>query len=512
MNDRQSPPNIVFILTDQMRGDCLGALGHPVVKTPNLDKLAGQGTIFTSAFSACPSCIAARASIFTGQRPTTHGRLGYRDQVPWRYDDTLAEVFLRSGYQTHCVGKTHFFPQRLPMGFETQDSYEALQDFGNGYVNDYFEWLKERTDIQERDSGLGSNSWVGGESCLPEELHNNSWVATRGIDFLNRRDRDRPFFLNLSFHRPHAPLDPPKEYRAMYEDCPIPPAPVGDWAARHDVPVVDINAWHGGLSDEELAESRRSYYALITHIDAQIGRFRAALEAMNAGPTWFLFTSDHGEMLGDHNLFRKTYAYQGSAGIPMIVTPPEKPGQRICGAPISHQDIMPTLLEAAGLEAPKHVEGRSMIPLLNGSPVTELLFRGDPVLAVDPKRPVVTSRSDPRPQDGRCPVEANWREYVHGEHSPCYHPDTGMQFLTDGKEKYIWYTLTGEEQFFDLTADPDELYNLAADPASKNRLCLWRSRMVAELAGRTDDGLSDGKHLIAGKTLPSVRPSLLENE
>jgi arylsulfatase A-like enzyme len=429
-------PNIIFIVTDQMRSDCLGVLGHPVVRTPNLDRLASEGTVFTNAYSPCPSCIAARASIFTGLRPTSHGRLGYRDKVPWRYENTLAEVFSRSGYQTHCVGKTHFYPQRLPMGFETQDSYEALQNFGNGYVNDYFEWLKQRTAVQERDSGLDSNSWVGGESCLPEELHNNSWVATRGIDFLKRWDRQRPFFLNLSFHRPHAPLDPPKEYRAMYKDTPIPPVPVGDWAERHNVPVKDKNAWQGRLSDEDLANGRRSYYALITHIDAQIGRFRQALEEMDAGPTWFLFTSDHGEMLGDHNLFRKTYAYEGSAGVPMIVTPPEGGcRQKTSDAPVSLQDIMPTLLEAAGLTIPDHVEGKSMLPLLKNAA-----------------------------------VDTNWRDYVHGEHSPCYDKDTGMQYLTDGKEKYIWYTTTGEEQLFNLIEDPDECRNLATSPAHQDRL------------------------------------------
>lgn len=209
-------PNIVFILTDQMRGDCLSVLDHPVVMTPNLDKMARKGAVFTAAYSACPSCIAARAAIFTGLRPTTNGRLGYRDKVPWQYQNTLTEILSRSGYQTHCVGKTHFFPQRLPLGFESQDSYEALQNFGEGYVNDYFEWLKERTDIREQDHGLESNSWVAGVSLLPEEWHNNSWVATRGIDFLEQRDRKRPFFLNLSFHRPHAPLDPPREYAEMY--------------------------------------------------------------------------------------------------------------------------------------------------------------------------------------------------------------------------------------------------------------------------------------------------------
>ena len=133
-------PNILFILTDQMRADCLGAAGHPVLETPNLDDLAGSGVRFTSAFSPCPSCIAARASLFTGLSPSGHGRLGYRDQVPWRYTETLAELLSAAGYQTHCVGKTHFFPQRLPLGFAATESYECQQNFGAGYVNDYHAW------------------------------------------------------------------------------------------------------------------------------------------------------------------------------------------------------------------------------------------------------------------------------------------------------------------------------------------------------------------------------------
>jgi arylsulfatase len=466
-------PNIVFILTDQMRGDCLGALGHPAVKTPHLDGLARGGTLFTAAYSACPSCIAARASLFTGQRPTTHGRLGYRDGVPWRYQNTLAEVLARSGYQTHCVGKTHFFPQRLPLGFETQDSYEALQNFG-GYVNDYFEWLKERTDVQERDHGLGCNSWVGGVSRLPEELHNNSWVVTRGIDFLRRRDPGRPFFLNLSFHRPHAPLDPPAEYLAMYQGSMIPAVPAGDWAARHDVPVADENAWRGRLPPGVLAQSRRAYYAQITHIDAQIGRFIRACGEEVQGPTWFIFTSDHGEMLGDHNLFRKTYAYEGSARVPLIVAPPGGSQCHVSDAPVTQSDIMPTILQAAGVEIPASVEGRSAVPLL------------------------AVSRA-----------EAGWRDFVHGEHSACYHEDLAMQFLTDGREKYIWHTRTGEEQYFDLRSDPDELHDLAETSAGRERLLLWRSRLVKELAPRTEDGLSDGRQLFPGKNLPAVRSSLL---
>ena len=468
-------PNIVFILTDQMRGDCLSILGHPVVQTPNLDKLAKAGTVFSAAYTPCPSCIAARASIFTGQRPTSHGRLGYRDMVPWRYEHTLAQELADAGYQTHCVGKTHFYPQRSPLGFESLDSYECRQNLDGDYVNDYWEWLKERTDIHEMDHELGSNSWVGGESCLPEEWHNNSWVVTRGIDFLKRRDQQRPFFLNLSFHRPHPPLDPPKEYLEAYKNTEIPPAPVGDWADRYDLPVEDKSTWRGHLPDDTLADSCRSYYALISHIDAQIGRFMAYCAEQVSGPVWYIFTSDHGEMLGDHHMFRKTFAYEGSAKVPMIVTPPKGSDIAQTDAPVSLEDIMPTILDAAGVHIPETVEGQSMLPLLS-QPASDV----------------------------------KWRDYVHGEHAACYDKSTGMQYLTDGKEKYIWYTLSGEEQLFNLVDDPDECHNLAEDPASQADLQRWRERMINELMPRKEDGLTDGKQLIAGKNLPPVRAALLD--
>jgi arylsulfatase len=161
----------------------------------------------------------------------------------------------------------------------------------------------------------------------------------------------------------------------------------------------------------------------------------------------------------------------------MIVTPPEGSGQHMSDAPISQQDIMPTILDAAGIDIPDSVEGRSMLPLLSSAP-----------------------------------SDVDWRDYVHGEHSACYHEDMAMQFLTDGKEKYIWYTHTGEEQLFDLVNDPDELHNLSGRPASEDRLLFWRTRMIAELAERSEDGLCANGQLVAGKTLPAVRSSLLEYE
>ena len=468
-------PDLVFILCDQMRFDCMSVVGHPVVDTPNLDELAHRGVVFTSAYSSCPSCIAARASMFTGLTPSTTGRLGYKDRVPWRYDHMLAQVLSGAGYQTHCVGKTHFYPQRAHLGFQSLDSYEARQNFDGAYVNDYDEWLREKTNgrLSETDHGLDSNSWVARPSHLPEELHNNTWVATKGIDFLRRRDRTRPFFLNLSFHRPHPPMDPPQVFYDLYKDRDLPPVPKGDWAQENDVPVASVNASHGRLPRRMLDTCRRAYYAQIAHIDCQIGRFVRFLSRASAGPTVFLFTSDHGEMLGDHHLFRKTYAYEGSAAAPLILAMPGAARNAFCDAPVAIEDVYPTLLEAAGVEPPGKIESRSLAPL------------------------------------ARDPANAPRREFVHGEHAACY-DDDGVQFLTDGKEKYVWFTRSGREQLFDLREDPGETRDLAPDPDAAGRLETWRQRLIERLVVREQDGLTDGQRLIPGKNLPSVRPELLE--
>ena len=472
-------PNILFIFCDQMRADCLSITGHPVVETPNIDEIGRRGVVFGSAYASVPSCIAARASIFTGLAPTNHHRLGYRDQVPWTYEKMLAEVLSRAGYQTHAVGKTHFYPQRKHCGFQSLESYEGLQNFDGRYVNDYHEWLREMTSgrLRETDHGLSSNSWAARPSPLPEELHNNTWVATRSIEFLRRRDRTRPFYLFMSFHRPHPPIDPPQAFYDIYRDRELPPVPVGDWAARHEVPVSHLDCWQGRLPEKTLAHTRRAYYAQVAHIDNQIGRVFQAFRWLGVRNTAIIFTADHGEMLGDHHLFRKTYAYEGSARMPLVVSLPDarpKGGASFCDAPIVSQDLYPTILDIAGAPVPDPIDGRSFLHLA----------------------------SDPE--------SADRREYVHGEHAPCYHESTGMQYLTDGREKYIWFTKSGEEQLFDLREDPAELRNLAADPKHKVRLELWRDRLIAELASRTEDGLSDGKRLIPGKMLPAVRPVLLE--
>lgn len=460
---KKEQPNIIFIFADQWRGDCLSLTGHPVVKTPNLDAIANQhGVVFNKAYSTCPSCVAARASAFTGLNPYNAGRIGYQDCIPWNYENMLAQVLSDNGYQTHCSGKTHFFPQRKHCGFHSTDSYESEQNFGGTYVNDYHEWLRDISggEFDSEDHGLHCNSGAFARpSPMPEKYHNNTWTAGTAIKFMKKRDKTRPFFLNIAFHRPHPPIDPPQAYWDMYKDKEIPAPPIGDWSEYTDHPVDAIDPAHGRLPKDEYDVACRAYYAQIAHIDNQIGRVMRAVtkQGLNKN-TWVVFTADHGEMLGDHNRFRKMYALEGSARIPMIVAPPLKDGDngiKRTDAPVAIEDVYSTILDIANIAIPENRDGKSLLPFLKEEP-------------------------------------KDWREFVHGEHSGW---GAGRQFMTDGKEKYIWKTSTGKEYLFDLVNDPQELINLSDKPEAQERLKVWRDRMIAELANRVD-GMSDGEKLI----------------
>jgi arylsulfatase len=467
-----SKENIILIIADQWRGDCLSVAGHSGVDTPNLDSLANQGTIFNHAYSSCPSCIAARASLFTGLSPNSHGRIGYKDGIEWNYENMLAQVLGNAGYQTHCSGKTHFFPQRKHCGFQSHDSYEASQNFDGKYVNDYREWLRDQTGgtFNEWDHGMGDNSWIARPSQLPEHLHNNWWTMNTSIDFLKRRDKTRPYFLNISFHRPHPPLDPPQAFYDMYKDRDIPDIPVGKWAEKYNVPVMGTATPFGHLPEHVLKHSRRAYYAQLAHIDNQIGRLLTSLRNLDEEKPHIIFTSDHGELLGDHNLFCKSLPYEGSSRIPLIKFDPSCPAVKdnpFNDIPTVIEDVYPMILDIAGIDIPNKIDG-------------------------------INPLSD----------SAEKNSYVHSEHS--WHIDQSWQMLTDGCEKYIWWAKSGEEQFFDLQNDPEEMNDLGQDPAFADRLKYWRQILIAKLAKRPEDGLSDGTKLIPGKALPPVKSWLLK--
>ncbi|WP_019419384.1 arylsulfatase [Paenibacillus sp. OSY-SE] len=471
-------PNVLLITVDQMRFDCLSIAGHPIVETPNLDELARTGVRFDRAYSATPTCVPARAAIFTGQSQRSHGRVGYRDCVPWNYDTTLPGELAKAGYHTQCVGKMHVYPARNLLGFHNvvmHDGYLHHNRFRHNVpahehfdqVDDYLVWLRERVPGADlTDLGLDCNaSTVARPWHLPEMLHPTNWVVTQSIDFLRRRDPSKPFFLWMSFVRPHPPFDPPQAYLDLYKDIEIPDPPVGDWADEEDLAQEGLNpvTFRGNVPKRRLKYAMAAYYALITHLDHQIGRFLQVLnEYGELNETIIVFTSDHGELLGDHNLFRKSLPYEGSTRVPFIVN---DPGNRlglkrgtVAEEIVEMRDIMPTLLDAAGVAVPSSVDGKSVIGVARGDNTDW------------------------------------WRDYLHGEQAQ---GNASNHWVTNGKEKYIWFSQTGEEQYFNLEHDPNELHNAVNDADAQERVLHWRQVLIRELEGR-EEGYSDGEKLIVG--------------
>lgn len=464
-----------------MRGDCMGIAGHPDVKTPYLDSLAVEGSYFPNTYTACPSCIAARASLMTGLNPRNTKRVGYQDGVAWNYDTTLADELGKAGYYTKCVGKMHVHPLRNNLGFDDV----VLHDGYIGYyrkpttpfyehqtiADDYFHWLKSElgADVDITDSGLECNSWVARPFPYEEKYHPTNWVVSNSIDFLRKRDRSKPYFLFASFVRPHPPFDAPQCYFDMYNQKELTPPPVGDWADMETYKTAGRHYCNeNGIADPELQrQAQVGYYACITHLDHQIGRLMQAVqEDGEYDNTIIVFTSDHGELLGDHHTFRKIRPYQGSIQVPFIVSTPNsianikgKTYKQVVGL----QDIMPTLLEVAGAEIPESLDGQSILPIINGA-------------------------------------EKGTREYLHGEHSGGI---LGNQYIVTETDKFVWYMETGKEQYFNLLDDPKELRNEIQSPKHQDRVSYLRSTLIKELTGR-EEGYTDGIVLIKGKEQKAV--------
>lgn len=460
-------PHILLISTDQQRGDCLGCDGHPALETPYLDEIAANGARFRHAYTAVPSCTPARAAILTGMDQWNHGRLEMTGSDALEYPATLPGELARAGYHTQAVGKMHHHPQRRLYGFHHMVLDESGRQESPHFVSDYQQWFErhKQGEYGYRDHSVDWNSWMARPSHLPEHLHPTHWTASEGISFLKRRDPTKPFFMWLSFARPHSPYDPPQPYYDMYIQHPkIPKPAIGNWAAEFDRKIANVNAPRSRRTELETHRARAAYFGSITFIDHQIGRLLYEYKRLDSAAyrnTLILFVSDHGDMLGDHHHWRKTYAYEGSARVPFLVQYPagwDLPRGVVFDQPVELRDIMPTLLDAAGVEVPPSVDGDSVLRLGRG--------------------------------------ETDWREYVQGEHTTCYDAEYGMQYITDGKEKYIWFHHTDRQQFFDLQEDPMECRDLAKVPEAQPRIAVWRRRL-AEINERRGDPRGQWGELVA---------------
>ena len=466
-------PNILLVTTDQQRGDCLGIEGHACLQTHNLDSLVRRGARFRRAYAECPSCIPARRSLMTGLAPAAHGMVGFQYQ-DFEPSHTLPGELRQAGYETKLVGKLHLQPYGKRFGFD----HMLLTDNIGGNT-DYTAWLRERGESAPdatADHGIMGEYWASRPDTLPEKKKHAYWIASKAIEFLTRqRDPTAPFFLNVSFFDPHTPFIPPQPHWDRYIQRQMPPAAVGDWAPDFGGPQKGLGSFapHAHVDDQDLRDARAAYYATIHFVDDQIGRILRSLPSPR--DTLVVFISDHGEMLGDHHMWSKTFPYEASARIPFLLRAPENwefPQEILCDAPVGLQDIMPTLLDAADLPIPDVCTGKSLLGIMRGA--------SDPV-----------------------------REILHGEHSGHAHPDHATQYLVTDRYKYIWYTHSGREQLFDLRHDPDELHDLALEEDAAERLKKWRGKMIEFLKDRPE-GFTDGERLIKGRPhghlLPDYKP------
>lgn len=466
-----SPPNILLIMPDQMRGDSLSLDGHPILKTPVLDRIGSDGAYFSRGYTTCPSCIPARRSLLTGLYPFTGGMVGYKEGLPIDVP-TLPQLMSENGYATSLAGRyMHQYPADKPYGFENQT-------LGSTYIrdDDYAKELaREAPDVGSiNEIGLSCN----GRGVIPwpadEKLHPTTWAIEQSRRMLSEHENDRPIFHVSSYYAPHPPLFPPENYLNEFLDGELPPISIGSWAEAppQEVYQDNLDSNQVDLKGEELRKVQSGYYGLIKHIDDRVEKMIEEFKAksLSMGRPWIiLLTSDHGDMLGDHYLFRKCEPYEGSTRIPFLIQASKELGfveGLRCGSPVCLEDIMPTLLECSGIPIPEKMDGKSLAPILRGQTDTV-------------------------------------RQWLHGEHATCYSEAQAFHMLTDGRWKFIWRPSSGEEQLFDLSQDPNECTNLSADIDHQKVTDLIREKMVQLLTDRPEGFVVNGK-LVSGCEYPPI--------
>lgn len=452
-------PNILLITTDQQRHDTLGVYGNKAIHTPFLNSLGSNGVVFKKNYSTCPICIPARRSLLTGLSPFEHGLSEYKEGVEFEPGFTVPELLGKVGYQTTLVGKLHMYPQRKRFGFDhmiLSDTPNYRKDYVYQTQNDYVLWLQKqgvKHDINA--STLSSNGREARPFLLEENYHHSSWVMETALDQLeNNRDPNCPWFMHMSFVAPHPPLNPPNHFWRLHENIDMQPA-IGNWVDfgdnRPEYPELD--SYSGPFTEGDMRVARTGYYGLISHIDSLLASFFNRLfssgSRFSKEPTWVLFTSDHGEMLGDHHLWRKGLAYEGSTHIPLIIYGKKVSYKRgVCETVSCLEDVATTILDMAGVEDRPKTYGKSLLKCMQDTAFST-------------------------------------RQALLGElHSPYYY-----YFLIKGDFKYIYYFRKGEEQLFDLKNDPTETNDISA---SSETLLEMRQELMSQLKsrGQTTEGFS----------------------
>ncbi|MBI4026321.1 MAG: sulfatase-like hydrolase/transferase [Verrucomicrobia bacterium] len=426
-------PNILLITTDQQRWDAVGANDNPSILTPNLDRLAAEGVRFVHSYCAAAACQPSRACILTGVYPTIHGVMqsGAGRWVPSSLP-TLPGLLSAHGYRTVGIGKMHFVPWDALCGFQRrviiEGKYAEEPDEYQAHIRDHD--LQGRV-IGHQTPGFGKANKAMVSPLNPED-HIDGFVGQRSIEMLEtliaeRRLASRPFFAWVSFCGPHDPYDPPEPYASMYDPVKVPPPRRADGELDRVPPIVreettafgieKLNLW--GIPDAEIRRIRALYYGNVTLIDEWVGRVLKLLERQEvAENTLVIFTSDHGDYLGDHDLLWKAYLpCDADMKVPLLIRWPGQVPSGTCAEFSTNVDLMPTILSAAGAPVPRHCQGFNLL---------------DPIKGARPPRREAFMFAEPN----------KWRY----------------------RDVRWAYTRWPEQRF-------DTLYDLAADPHELNNLC-----------------------------------------
>lgn len=432
-----SKPNVLWLMSDQHNANCTGYAGNPNVETPALDALAQDGVEFTQAFCNNPICAPSRLSFITGQYCNQHGLLGNRNsQRPEPNPETLACLFRRYGYQTGLVGKSHMIRRWDSDGFE----FIRYTDLGDATNNDprtchYFDYLVENGLADQYEEGAAKPGQItldGSQpASLPYEHSIEHFTGEQSLKFLRERDRSRPFFLKMSFQRPHDPITPaPEDFERVNPDDVVLPDNISD-LFEHQFKgkpqfmqdyVADPGDYPMAVPDKKkLQRALASYYTLIMKIDQEIGRVIEHLKASGEYEnTIICYVSDHGDFAGEHGLFLKNLGiYESIHRIPFLLKWPGGPREAKCKELMESVDWYATLCDLCKIPQPEQVDGRSLVPVVSG--------------------------------------ETPGKEHVICE----FHSSTAIR---TPQYRLVYYADQHEGELYDRDLDPGELHNLWSSP------------------------------------------------
>ena len=431
-------PNVLLLYTDQQRWDALRCAGNELIHTPNIDALAGQGAVLRNAYCPSPVCMPSRQSFLSGQYPSSIGSTCNGVEMP---EDvlTVQEVLGRYGYHTANIGKLHFLNHSDRDHRELHPAYGfdelVISDEPGCYDDAYIKWVEEKDPSQVENCRCTSPPAVTADRIEkhprathqpyvfegPEELTHTAFVAEETAGYV-RRHAHEPFFAIAGFYAPHAPLNPPQRFVDMYDPAEMPPPAMREGEGERF-----------GLSVDEWKRVAAFYYALVSHIDDQVGRIISALEETGQREnTLVIFTSDHGEHLGDHGQIGKgAPGYDSAARVPLVLSYPARfEDTQVREELIEGVDVVPTILDYCGIQTPPLMQGRSFRPLLEEGEYEE---RTSAFI------------------EHKFPFRSAWKTIRTRRYKYCVSAD-------------------GAELLFDLHEDPGELNDVSGDPAHREAL------------------------------------------